>query len=143
MGRAISPRRSLWALGTVLVLFVLLVLRREQLMAAGGPRPQYFLKAKPARAAIARPSPPGASPDTIQNSTLGFERIFVVSLPTRTDRRDAFALQAAVTDIHFEFVDGVRGSDMAENAIPKTEAGQHIADAELGCWRSHMNVMQE
>ena len=75
----------------------------------------------------------------VYNGTLGFQEIFVISLPERTDRRDAFAVQAGVTDLAFTFVNAVMGEEVASKALPYT---MHREPAEVGCWRSHLNVMQ-
>jgi GR25 family glycosyltransferase involved in LPS biosynthesis len=75
----------------------------------------------------------------IYNMTLGFQEIFVISLPHRSDRRDAIAVQAGVTNLAFTFMDAVAGQDVPEKALPYT---MHRDPAEVGCWRSHLNVMQ-
>ncbi|KAH0842396.1 hypothetical protein FOPE_07331 [Fonsecaea pedrosoi] len=70
------------------------------------------------------------------NSTLGFAKVFVISMPERSDKRDAFSLQARLSNISFEVRDGVSGADVSVKALP------HDAGA-TGCWRAHLNVMQE
>ncbi|KAF4783518.1 hypothetical protein HER10_EVM0010984 [Colletotrichum scovillei] len=79
----------------------------------------------------------------IQNSTLGFEKIFVVGLPSRTDRRDGMILQAALSDIEIDFVDGVPGKEVSDKAIPKTSEHDRLGDGAIGCWRGHMNALEE
>ncbi|KAL3425304.1 glycosyltransferase family 25 protein [Phlyctema vagabunda] len=80
----------------------------------------------------------GSLSDT-QNATLGFQRIFVLSLPERTDKRDGIALGASLSGFQVEFVDGVRGEQMSPKAIPQNwEATQ--SPATLGCWRGHMTI---
>ncbi|EJP63114.1 LPS glycosyltransferase, putative [Beauveria bassiana ARSEF 2860] len=81
--------------------------------------------------------------DSINNATLGFEKIFVVGLPERTDRRDGFRLQADLSNLRIEFIDGVKGDQIANKAIPVDEQGIKIKPAELGCWRGHMNAIGE
>ncbi|KAF2691025.1 glycosyltransferase family 25 protein, partial [Lentithecium fluviatile CBS 122367] len=54
----------------------------------------------------------------ILNSTLGFQKIFVLNLPFRTDRRDAITLSAATSNIKLEFVDGVTGESIRQSAYP-------------------------
>jgi hypothetical protein len=51
------------------------------------------------------------------NSTLGFQEIFVINLPSRTDRRDMFELMAISTGINVKFVKGVTGDDVEEVAF--------------------------
>lgn len=72
-----------------------------------------------------------------------FEKIFVVGLPSRTDRRDNIILQASISNIEVEFIDGVKGADVAENAIPMDEEGIKLKPANIGSWRAHMNAVQE
>ena len=66
----------------------------------------------------------------------------MISLPERTDRRDSIILSAALSNIDIEIVDAVRGENVLEKAIPITDAGR-LMKAEIGCWRSHINVMQQ
>ncbi|KAK1462097.1 hypothetical protein CMEL01_14064 [Colletotrichum melonis] len=79
----------------------------------------------------------------IQNSTLGFEKIFVVGLPSRTDRRDGMILQAALSEIEINFVDGVPGNTVVDKAIPKTSEHDRLHDGAIGCWRGHMTALEE
>ncbi|KAJ2996244.1 hypothetical protein NUW58_g1042 [Xylaria curta] len=79
----------------------------------------------------------------IYNSTLGFEKIFVVSLPSRTDRRDGMTLAAALSNVDFEFIDGVDGSSIPDNALPQTSAHDRPSHPTVGAWRGHMNAIQE
>ncbi|XWW94521.1 hypothetical protein V2A60_002464 [Cordyceps javanica] len=81
--------------------------------------------------------------DNINNSTLGFEKIYVMGLASRTDRRDGMALQAALSDLSIEFIDGPAGENISEKAIPTGEDGKHLTGGELGCWRGHINALQE
>ncbi|KAG0651906.1 hydroxylysine galactosyltransferase 1 [Hyphodiscus hymeniophilus] len=78
----------------------------------------------------------------VYNKTLGFEKIFVISLPERSDRRDSIILSAALSNIDIEIRDAVRGENVPEQIIPNENAGRFMK-AEVGCWRSHMNIMQE
>jgi GR25 family glycosyltransferase involved in LPS biosynthesis len=76
----------------------------------------------------------------IFNRTLGFQDIFVISLPERTDKRDAIGLQASLTDLSLTYEDGVYGAAIPAEAKP---FGMHRAAGEVGCWRSHLNIMQK
>ena len=42
----------------------------------------------------------------------------MISLPERTDKRDAFAVQAAVSGISYQMVDGVDGTKVPSKALP-------------------------
>ncbi|KAH6838472.1 glycosyltransferase family 25 protein [Chaetomium sp. MPI-CAGE-AT-0009] len=79
----------------------------------------------------------------IQNTTLGFEKIFVVGLPSRTDRRDGMVLQAALSNMDIEFIDGVAGADLPDKAIPMVKDQERLKDASIGSWRAHMNAIRE
>ncbi|KAF8419075.1 glycosyltransferase family 25-domain-containing protein [Tirmania nivea] len=81
--------------------------------------------------------------DGIQNSTLGFQKIFFVSLPERTDRQDTMRLIASYMGLDFTYVPGVNGSTIADKALPydiNNPPPKPPTPAELGCWRAHANV---
>lgn len=91
-------------------------------------------------------SPRGPSPRKHTESVLiseQFEKIFVVSLPSRTDRRDAITLSAALSGIDVEFIDGLQGQDVPDKAIPSGPDQERMGDASIGSWRGHMNAIQE
>lgn len=52
------------------------------------------------------------------NRTLGFQKIFALSLPSRTDRQDSLELATAISDLEVDFADGVRGIDVDDVAFP-------------------------
>jgi len=79
----------------------------------------------------------------VYNETLGFDTIFVVSLPSRTDRRDAITLSAALSGFRVEFVDGLLGKDVTDKAIPSGKGQVRLSDASVGSWRGHMNAISE
>ncbi|KAI0972727.1 hypothetical protein F4678DRAFT_50007 [Xylaria arbuscula] len=79
----------------------------------------------------------------IYNKTLGFEKIFIVSLPSRTDRRDGMSLSAALSDIEFEFIDGVDGSTVPDKALPQYSPVERPSYPTIGAWRGHLNAIQE
>ncbi|TQS33688.1 hypothetical protein Golomagni_05956 [Golovinomyces magnicellulatus] len=81
--------------------------------------------------------------NAITNHTLGFEKILVVGLPSRTDRRDGIVLQASLSDLHVEFVDGVISQEISEKAIPQTTKAKPLKGAVLGSWRAHINAVRE
>ncbi|KAH9899014.1 hypothetical protein F4778DRAFT_771608 [Xylariomycetidae sp. FL2044] len=81
--------------------------------------------------------------EDIGNSSLGFEKIFVVSLPSRTDRRDGMSLAAALSNFAFEFVNGVDGANVPDKAIPLNEGQSRLPDPPVGCWRGHLDAIQE
>ncbi|KXJ95091.1 hypothetical protein Micbo1qcDRAFT_156899 [Microdochium bolleyi] len=79
----------------------------------------------------------------IFNETLGFGTIFVISMPSRTDRRDAITLSAALSGFRVEFVDGLLGKDVTDKAIPSGKGQHRLPDASVGSWRGHMNAISE
>ncbi|RDW76142.1 hypothetical protein BP5796_06963 [Coleophoma crateriformis] len=77
----------------------------------------------------------------VMNATLGFQKIYVLSMPSRTDKRDALILSAHLTGIDLEFIDGVKPEEVSEKAVPlRWSKG---TGGTLGCWRGHMNVYQK
>ncbi|KAF2642605.1 hypothetical protein P280DRAFT_478694 [Massarina eburnea CBS 473.64] len=83
-----------------------------------------------------------AASDGIANKTLGFEKIFVINAPWRTDRKDAMSLMASFHDISFDWVDGIDPEQIKETAYPP---GNHreVNQGARGCWRAHMNALRE
>lgn len=76
----------------------------------------------------------------IHNDSLGFQEVRVLSLKERTDKHDAFAVQAALTGIRYKIAEGVNGGTIPSKALPYTMA---IDKPQLGCWRAHLNVLQD
>jgi hypothetical protein len=72
-----------------------------------------------------------------------FQGIFVVSLPHRTDRRDAMTLAGAVTGLKLSWVDGVKGVDVEDISLPESERSPNRKWlGSKGSWRAHMNALQ-
>ncbi|KAI0005204.1 glycosyltransferase family 25 protein [Xylariaceae sp. FL0662B] len=78
----------------------------------------------------------------VTNDTLGFEKIFVVGLPERSDKRDAISLTSALTGFHVEWVDGVRGETIPDKAVPFGTDRKKLWETNLGSWRGHMNAVR-
>ncbi|KAK2776131.1 hypothetical protein FQN53_002862 [Emmonsiellopsis sp. PD_33] len=98
---------------------------------------------------IASPIPPssqcrvsGASLDDVANSTLGFERIYAINLPSRTDRRDGLNLMSALTGIQLDWIDGVDGNAVQEKALPWPASHETIKTANIGSWRAHLDALR-
>ena len=73
-----------------------------------------------------------------------FQEIFVLNLPQRTDRRDAMTLAGVVSGVRFTWVDGVRGADVPEKALPPGDRSTNVKwQAMTGCWRAHMKALQQ
>lgn len=147
-------KRAVCALGAVsFVAFTLFFLRH------GEAAPGYF-----GRTSLTTTSTTGLLND-INNSTLGvrfhlahvlvdsdaneifpsrqFEKMFVVGLASRTDRRDGMVLQAALSNMEINFVDGVKGEDVSDKAIPQSVKHDRLRPASIGSWRAHMNAIQQ
>lgn len=77
----------------------------------------------------------------IDNSTLGFQKIFVINLPKRTDRRDSMSLAAAFSGIEVEYIDGV--TEVADEALPPGGKEKNFQDSVVGAWRAHMNAVRK
>ena len=76
------------------------------------------------------------------NSTLGFEKVFAVGLPERSDKRDALALASRLTGFEIEWVDGVRGEEVPDKALPFGVDRVQLWENNLGSWRGHMNAIR-
>lgn len=78
----------------------------------------------------------------IENNTLGFERVFAVGLPERSDKRDALALTSSLTGFRTDWVDGVRGQTILDKALPFGVDRLKLWESNLGSWRGHMNAVR-
>ncbi|KAK2019102.1 family 25 glycosyltransferase [Colletotrichum eremochloae] len=118
--RLLSNRRLAIAIGGALFLVILLV------ATSTGHRRAVALKI-----------------DAAGNRTLGFGSIEMINLPIRQDKADAATVQAFLSGIDINIVEGVNGSRLGEvgmppSSIPDTEPG--LSAGEKGCWRSHANA---
>jgi hypothetical protein len=52
-------------------------------------------------------------------------------------------LQAALSDLDIEFIDGPYGKDVVDKAVPLGPDDGRPPDGVLGCWRAHMNAIHE
>ena len=52
-------------------------------------------------------------------------------------------LSTALSDIQVEFVDGVTSKDVLDKAIPAKPGHNRMPDPVIGCWRVHMNAIEE
>ncbi|KAF2493245.1 hypothetical protein BU16DRAFT_465319, partial [Lophium mytilinum] len=69
-----------------------------------------------------------------------FQKIFVLNLPSRTDRRDSMSLAAALSILQIEYIDGVAGDDVLEKVLPPNNH-KTMAKGNIGSWRAHMNAL--
>ncbi|KAI9806597.1 MAG: hypothetical protein M1825_006054 [Sarcosagium campestre] len=87
---------------------------------------------------------PGRAGST-SNATLGFEKILVINLPERTDKRDAMTLSASLSGLKIDWISAVRGSTLPDVALPfgaGRNEGSGLSDGNIGSWRSHMNAVR-
>jgi hypothetical protein len=52
-------------------------------------------------------------------------------------------LQAALSDVQVEFIDGVLGKDVADKAVLTSPGHERLSDASIGSWRAHLNAARE
>lgn len=76
----------------------------------------------------------------IKNSTLGFGDVYFIHMPNRTDKHDALRLFTSITNISYNIIPGVDGTEIPHVAWPGfyKEGGQ--AAGITGCWRAHMDA---
>ncbi|TGO20587.1 hypothetical protein BPAE_0284g00140 [Botrytis paeoniae] len=89
-----------------------------------------------------RPVGPVHGFSDISNSTLGFQKIFAVGLPERSDKRDALTLISSLTGFNIEWVDGVKGEAVSDKAVPYGADRVKLWESNLGSWRGHMNAVR-
>ena len=75
------------------------------------------------------------------NTTLNFQQIFAINLPSRLDRRDTLTLMAAYSNLSITIVPGVR--TLAENALPPPRTPGSVRAEEYAVWRAHANVWRK
>ncbi|KAI0157929.1 glycosyltransferase family 25 protein [Hypoxylon sp. FL1284] len=76
------------------------------------------------------------------NATLGFEKVFVIGLNERSDKRDALTLMSSLTDFKLSWIDGVLGKTMSDKALPLGWDRKTMPESNLGSWRGHINAMR-
>ncbi|OAP54916.1 hypothetical protein AYL99_10616 [Fonsecaea erecta] len=81
--------------------------------------------------------------DHVYNTTLGFQRIFAINLPQRTDKRDLNTIAASFAGFQVDYLPGVKVEEVIEKAAPWNWDYDVQTPGALGCWRAHMNVLQK
>lgn len=71
-----------------------------------------------------------------------FQKIYAISLASRTDLADAMSLAATLTGLDIEIVAASDGSELTNKSLPDGADEVNLRMAELGCWRSHMNILR-
>lgn len=75
-----------------------------------------------------------------RNSTLGFQKVFYISLPYRTDRQDAMTLLSDMAGIDSTYEPGVDGAATPDGG---KVIGSGLTPSTFGCWRSHANLWRK
>ncbi|KAL8725454.1 MAG: hypothetical protein Q9166_007348 [cf. Caloplaca sp. 2 TL-2023] len=90
-------------------------------------------------------APAGNSVD-VKNSTLGFERVFVINLPERYDKLDAFSLASSLTGFTHDVIEGIKGETVTNKTLPTLDnlpQKERSRNNIVGCWRAHLNFAQK
>ncbi|KAJ9257625.1 CAZyme family GT25 [Paecilomyces variotii] len=77
----------------------------------------------------------------IKNETLGVQKIFVVNLPSRPDKRDAIVLGSSIIGFHIDWIDGVTPDQLNPKSYPYNWNPEH-KPSEYAARRAHVNAMQ-
>ena len=77
----------------------------------------------------------------VANSTLNFQQIFAINLPSRLDRKDLLTVMATYSNISITIMPGVRS--VAENALPPPRTPGSLRMEEYAVWRAHANVWRK
>ncbi|CRG83899.1 hypothetical protein PISL3812_01255 [Talaromyces islandicus] len=80
--------------------------------------------------------------DDPRNSTLGFGAIYIINLPTRTDRRDALSLMSSLNGLELEYIAGNTGSDVPDKALPPPATHINQLPGNIGSWRAHLDAIR-
>ena len=75
-----------------------------------------------------------------------FQKIFVVNLPERPDKLDAFTVASSVSGIRAEVLEGVHGQEISNKTLPSTDklpVKASMRNNMIGCWRAHMNFARK
>ncbi|KAG5930901.1 hypothetical protein E4U53_002066 [Claviceps sorghi] len=76
-----------------------------------------------------------------QNATLGFEKVFYISLSSRSDRQDVMSMLASATNVSLTLQPGADGKSVPKKARPEGSDG--LRDGQIGCWRSHADLWRK
>lgn len=133
----LQPRASPISLSILISLLLLyLLFTRPRLL------PQYTPNLSSHFSYKAAYSLPSSTFEDINNSTLGFQKVFAIGLPERSDKRDALALSSSLTGFKIDWVDGVRGESVVDKALPFGVDRVKLWESNLGSWRGHMNAIR-
>ncbi|KAL3454972.1 hypothetical protein BJX64DRAFT_282396 [Aspergillus heterothallicus] len=81
-------------------------------------------------------------PSPITNGTLGVQKIFAISIPSRLDKRDNIVLGSSLSDFHVEFIDAITPDEINPKTYPFNWNYDH-RPVEYAARRSHLNALQK
>ncbi|KAH6679136.1 glycosyltransferase family 25 protein [Halenospora varia] len=73
------------------------------------------------------------------NATMGFQKVLVIGLKERTDKKDLLTLQASLTGIDLSWIEAVHSDDIKEKGLPPA---MYLQGNFLASWRSHINAVR-
>ncbi|KAK4553311.1 hypothetical protein LTR86_009611 [Recurvomyces mirabilis] len=113
---------------------VLLIILAFASVSTYGKAPSLRLKAPGSRAGGS-----GGSLQDVHNATLGFQKIYAINLPSRTDHRDSISLAAHLTGLRVDYWDGV--TSLESKTLPPG-GDKFTSKGALFAWRAHMNLLR-
>lgn len=75
------------------------------------------------------------------NSTLGFQKIYVLNLPHRLDKKDELTLMGLASDIKVDFLTTQLVENLKDVGLP--HHGPVAYPGVIGCWRAHADTWQQ
>ncbi|KAJ1986132.1 hypothetical protein H4R33_003529 [Dimargaris cristalligena] len=75
-------------------------------------------------------------------SHLGLDKIFLMNLPARTDRRDSMLEMGSFLHLDFSVFPATDKEEIKKDPL-WTSGKTHLRDAQLACWKSHMRIYEE
>ncbi len=76
--------------------------------------------------------------EAIHNQTLGFEKVFMINMPERGDKRDLTRLASSITGFDVDIIDGVNAKKIPKVAWPARNFPDDPNERFYGSWRGHM-----
>jgi hypothetical protein len=123
-------------LGTLTVIITAIILSRLFLTSKYYSPKQRFTSLPPGANLTYRYGPVAEKDFVPMNKTFGFEKIYVLNMPSRTDKKAEMTIVSHQLGIPFEFVDGVDG-------VALKPGENHIVAGIWGCAEGHAKVWQK
>ena len=71
-----------------------------------------------------------------------FEKVLVLNMPERSDKRDAMTLVSSLSGFNVEYINGIRGETVLDKALPVGQEGRKMTDSRIGSWRAHIDAIR-